>query len=329
MIFKSFNLNKKVFEDNCLFLFYGDNTGHKEEVIKKLSEDINKKVIEEKDILINKDDFYNDIYSGSLFDSRKIIIIQRATDKLMMIIEKIDQKLIQDIKIIINSPILEKRSKLRSYFEKDKDSVCVAFYPDTTETLLRLAKSILNLENIKISNYDLNMVVNKSSGNRLFLNNELRKLILFSKNKKQLLSSDISKLINLTENHNISELVNNCLAQNKKKTLEILNENNFNDEESIMILRVLSNKLKQLLKLRDEYEINKDITKTISSAKPPIFWKDKNITEKQIKSWRSDNLKPLIYKINEIELFTKKNLSHSVRMIHDLIIEQLKMTSNS
>ena len=218
MIYKSFNLNKKIFDDNYLFLFYGDNTGHKEEIIKGLSEDINKKTIDEKDILTNKDDFYNDIYSGSLFEPRKIIIIQRATDKLMMIIDKINQKLIQDIKIIINSSNLEKRSKLRSYFEKDKSLVCVAFYPDTTETLLRLAKSVLISKNIKISNYDLNMVVNKSSGDRLFLNNELRKLILFSKNKKQILSSDISKLINLTENHNISELVNNCLAQNKKKT---------------------------------------------------------------------------------------------------------------
>ena len=283
MIYKSFNLNKKIFRDNYLFLFYGDNTGHKEQVIEELSEDIDKKTIDEKDILINKDDFYNDIYSGSLFEPRKVIIIQRATDKLMMIIDNINRKLIQDIKIIINCSNLEKRSKLRSYFEKDKNSVCVAFYPDTTETLLRLAKVVINSKNIKISNYDLNKIVNKSNGDRLFLDNELRKLILFSMNKKQISSSDISKLINLTENHNISELVNNCLAQNKKKTLEILNENNFNDEESIMILRAFSNKVKQLLKLRDEFEINKDIAKTISSAKPPIFWKDKNITEKQNK----------------------------------------------
>ena len=329
MIYKSFNLNKKIFRDNYLFLFYGDNTGHKEQVIEELSEDIDKKTIDEKDILINKDDFYNDIYSGSLFEPRKVIIIQRATDKLMMIIDNINRKLIQDIKIIINCSNLEKRSKLRSYFEKDKNSVCVAFYPDTTETLLRLAKVVINSKNIKISNYDLNKIVNKSNGDRLFLDNELRKLILFSMNKKQISSSDISKLINLTENHNISELVNNCLAQNKKKTLEILNENNFNDEESIMILRAFSNKVKQLLKLRDEFEINKDIAKTISSAKPPIFWKDKNITEKQIKSWKLNNLKILLYKINEIELFTKKNLSLSVKMIHDLIIKQLKIISSN
>ena len=329
MIYKSFNLNKKIFRDNYLFLFYGDNTGHKEQVIEELSEDIDKKTIDEKDILINKDDFYNDIYSGSLFEPRKVIIIQRATDKLMMIIDNINRKLIQDMKIIINCSNLEKRSKLRSYFEKDKNSVCVAFYPDTTETLLRLAKVVINSKNIKISNYDLNKIVNKSNGDRLFLDNELRKLILFSMNKKQISSSDISKLINLTENHNISELVNNCLAQNKKKTLEILNENNFNDEESIMILRAFSNKVKQLLKLRDEFEINKDIAKTISSAKPPIFWKDKNITEKQIKSWKLNNLKILLYKINEIELFTKKNLSLSVKMIHDLIIKQLKIISSN
>ena len=79
-----------------------------------------------------------------MFEPRKVIIIQRATDKLMMIIDNINRKLIQDIKIIINCSNLEKRSKLRSYFEKDKNSVCVAFYPDTTETLLRLENVVIN-----------------------------------------------------------------------------------------------------------------------------------------------------------------------------------------
>ena len=329
MILKSFNLNKKIFEENYLFLFYGNNEGLKEETIEKITNNIEKNLLDEKDILLNEDVFFNDLYSGSLFENKKIIIIQRATDKSIKIIEKIDDKKLHDIQIILNSTNLEKKSKLRSLFEKNKNLICVPFYPDTSENLLNLAKSTLSTMKIKISNYDLNSIVNKCNGDRLFLKNELEKLILYSKNKKQILPNEINKLVNLTENHDISELINNCLAKNEKKTLDILNENNFSNEDCILILRTFLNKVRQLLRLRIKFEINKNISKTISLAKPPIFWKDKNITETQLKKWNSSDLKLLIFKINEIELFAKKNLFFSVKIIHDLIIDQLKFSTNN
>ncbi|WP_440635083.1 DNA polymerase III subunit delta [Candidatus Pelagibacter sp. HIMB1746] len=329
MILKSFNLNKKIFEKNSLFLFYGNNEGFKEETIEKITNNIQKNFIDEKDILLNEDVFFNDLYSGSLFENKKIIIIRRATDKSNKIIEKIDNEKLHDTQIILNATNLEKKSKLRSLFEKDKNLICVPFYPDTSETLLNLAKSRLNTMKIKISNYDLNSIINKCNGDRLFLKNELEKLTLYSKNKKQILPNEINKLVNLTENHDISELINNCLAKNEKKTLDILNENNFNNEDSILILRTFLNKVKQLLRLSNEFEINKNISKTISLAKPPIFWKDKIITETQLKKWNSKNLKLLIYKINEIELFAKKNLFISVKIIYDLIIDQTKIKTNN
>ena len=215
MILKSFKLNKKIFEENYLFLFYGNNEGLKEETIEKITNNIEKSLLDEKDILLNEDVFFNDLYSGSLFENKKIIIIQRATDKSIKIIEKIEDKKLHDIQIILNSTNLEKKSKLRSLFEKDKNLICVPFYPDTSENLLNLAKSTLSTMKIKISNYDLNSIVNKCNGDRL-LKNELEKLILYSKNKKQILPNEINKLVNLTENHDISELINNCLAKNEK-----------------------------------------------------------------------------------------------------------------
>ena len=137
------------------------------------------------------------------------------------------------------------------------------------------------------------------------------------------------QLTNLIENHSISELVDNCLAKNKKKIISILNENNFNNEDCIVISRLFLNKSKKLLQLSIEFKKNKNIELTISSAKPPIFWKDKEITKKQINQWEPENIKELIYKLSEIELLIKKNINNSINLITDFILEQSALKTNN
>ena len=182
---------------------------------------------EEKEILDNENNFIENVLSKSLFDPQKFIVIKRSTDKLLKIIESLNSKNLDDTVIIINSDNLEKKSKLRSFFEKNKKLVCVPFYPDNDQTLSKLAYNFLKDKKILISPSNINLIVNKCSGDREALLNELQKIESFSKNGKKINSENISKLINLNENHSISELIDNCLAKNKKKIISILNENNF------------------------------------------------------------------------------------------------------
>ena len=165
-------------------------------------------------------------------------------------------------------------------------------------------------------------MVNKCNGDRGVLRNELNKIELFLLNKKTIDSKSIIKLTNLIENHDVSELIDNCLAKNHKKTINILNDNIYTNEDSILISRTLLNKSKRILKLLNEFQKNKNIDLTISSAKPPIFWKDKEIIIKQIKSWTPDKIKELIFRLNEIELLIKKNVNNSNNLIADFVLEQ-------
>ena len=151
--------------------------------------------------------------------------------------------------------------------------------------------------------------------------NELKKIELYCKGGKKISTEYLSKLTNLIENHSISELVDNCLAKEPKKISNILNENNFSNEDCILIIRTFLNKSKKILILSNDFNKNKNIEKTISAAKPPIFWKDKEITRKQIMLWKPENLKKLIYKLNDIELQIKKNLSNSLQVVTDFILE--------
>ena len=330
MIIKSFEINKINFDQNKLVLFYGKNEGFKNEATNNLIKDKDEITkYEEKEVLENINDFIESILSKSLFESEKIIIIKRVTDKILKIIDEINSKNIEDIKIILNADNLEKKSKLRSLFEKDKRYVCVPFYPDTEQTLSKLTFNFLKKKNISISQSNINLIVNKCNGDRETLLNELNKIEYFSKNGKKITAENIAKLTNLIENHGISELIDNCLAKNKKKIVNILNENNFNNDDCILITRTFLNKAKKILKLSSEFQNNKNIDLTISSAKPPIFWKDKEITKQQIYKWTPENIKQLIYKLSEIELLIKKNINNSINLITDFILYQASSNTNN
>ena len=325
MIFKSYELKKLDINKNKYILFYGVNEGAKTEEIKKIIS-LNKNITitnyDEKEILDSSENFYNNIFSKSLFEDKKIIIIKRATDKILKIIEDIIEKDIADISLIFNSDNLEKKSKLRSLFEKNKKLVCVPFYADTADILSRMAYNFFKEKKILISQANINLIVNKCNGDRGVLKNELLKIDFFSQNKKEISSDNLLKLVNLVENHSISELIDNCLAKNEKKTINLLNENNFYSEDCIIITKTFLSKLKRILKLSKENQINKDLNKTIANARPPIFWKDKEIVKQQINKWTPNQINELIFDLSEIELQIKKNYTNSINIISDFILNQ-------
>ena len=330
MIIKSFEANKIKINENRFILLYGKNEGLKIEVTNTLLKSkVGIKKYEEKEILDSPDIFLETIISQSLFEAEKVIIIKRVTDKFIKIIEKIDSINNENILIILYSDNLEKRSKLRSLFEKNKRYVCMAFYPDTAQTLSKLTYEFFKKKKVSISQANINLVVNKCNGEREILINELNKIEYFCKNGKKLTHENIALLTNIIENHSVAELIDNCLVRNKNKIVNILNENNFTNEDCILITRTFLNKAKKLLKLAKEFKINNNIDLTISSAKPPIFWKDKEITKQQISKWTPENIKNLIYRLNEMELLIKKNINNSINLVTDFILDQTSSNSNS
>ena len=324
MIIKTFEINK-IQQDINYYLLYGKNEGLKSECISEIIKKTDSKILnyDEKEIQDDKEIFYENILSGSLFENKKIIIINRATDKIYDTISELIEKNISDVKILLNSGILEKKSKLRSLFEKKKNLICIPTYPDNIETLSRLALNFFKLEKISISQLNINLIVNKCSGDRNNLKNELEKIKIYSENKKNITTEEILKLVNLSENYGYSELIDNCLAKNKNKIVNILNENNFSNEDCIIILRTFLIKAKKILRLSIELEKNNDINKTITTAKPPIFWKDKELVKTQLLKWKPKNIEKLICLINDIELKIKKNFNNSILLVTNFILEQV------
>tara|TARA_Y100000992_G_scaffold300326_1_gene268775 strand:+ start:2442 stop:3419 length:978 start_codon:yes stop_codon:yes gene_type:complete len=322
MIIKSFELEKLKSLNFNFHLIFGNNEGIKEDIINNFyTKNFEGEVLkyDEQEILNNKEEFISSLLTKSLFVSEKLIIISRATDKLINFVNEILENESIDSKIIIKCSNLEKKSKLRTLFEKEKQLICTPVYEDDTRSLNLVINNFLKKNKISLSQEIKNILIERSKGDRINLKNELIKLKNLSVSKNKITPEDVLKLSNLAENYSVFELSDNYLAKNSKKVSNILNENNYSSEDCILIIRTILNKSKRLLKIRNEVDNNADINQVISGFKPPIFWKEKDIVKRQAQSWSTNEVKEIIFKINDLETLVKKNAANSMLFVSNFV----------
>ena len=323
MILKNFELNKLDTEKFNLLLLHGKNEGFQNDIIenyflKNFVGEINK--YDENNFINLADVIISELLNKSLFEEKKIIIVSRVTDKLFKYVVELIEKEIGDIKIVFKAGLLEKKSKLRNLFEKNKKLISIPFYEDDSNVLTSLIVEFLNKNKIKLSRESINLLIERSSGDRQNVKIELEKILQYSFSNKKIDYEIVSKLTNLSENYSVNILVDSYLSKNKKSLFKILNENNYSNEDCILILRSILSKSKKLLNLIEKYNETQNLENVISTAKPPIFWKDKDNVKKQIVSWKIDELKNKIYEINDIETIIKINSKNSLNLLSNFIV---------
>ena len=322
MIIKSFELEKLKSLNLKIHLIYGNNEGIKEDVIKNsYIKNFTGEILkyDEQEILNNKDEFLSSLFTKSLFENEKLVIISRATEKLFAIINIILEGEFLETKIIIKSSNLEKKSKLRNLFEKEKRLICTPVYEDDSRSLNFIINNFLKEHKFNLSQEIKNILIERSKGDRINLKNELSKLKNLQISKTKLNIEDVLKLSNLAENYSVFELSDNYLAKNSKKVSNILNENNYSSDDCILIIRTILSKAKRLLKLKNQIDNNTNIDQAISSFKPPVFWKEKDILKKQAQSWSTNEVKEMIFKINDLEALIKKNTTNSMLFVSNFV----------
>ena len=323
MILKFYELIKIDKNKFHIFLLYGKNEGLQNQTLKE-NFIINFKgevlKYDEQEFIVNYENIASEILTKSLFKNEKLIIISRASDKILRYIEELSDKKITDLKIVVKSGQLDKKSKLRSFFEKNKNLVVTPFYEDTDKSLAHEVEKFITKNNIKISRESINLIISRSGGDRSNLKSELDKILNYSTTNNKIEFDTVKKLTNLVENYSVGELANVFLLKNKKEIAKILNENNYSNEECMLILRTILNKSRRLLEIIEQNNISNDIDSVISKAKPPIFWKEKENVKLQARSWKIEELKKKIYEIGNIEILAKSNSNNSLNIVSDFVI---------
>ena len=333
MIYKSFEIKNKNFSEQNIFLVYGEKENMKKDIIqiisKKKNIEFQQYKFDEEEVIQKTENIYNLIYSGSLFDKFKIITINKASDKLYDFVEDIIDKEIQDCVIFFNSPILDKRSKIRNFFEKEKKAACIACYKDNEIGLKKILFDRLKNHNINVSQESINLIINRVSGDRQNLENEIEKISAYCLNKKTISLNEIQILTNLTDNFENEEIINYCLSGENIKLKRMLEENNFSYEDFFILLRILNKKILRLINIKILQQNEKNTDTVLSQIKPPIFWKEKEIVKKQTNLWNLNSLNKIINRLNEVELLSKKNNEKGLIIVLDFLSDICFRSKNS
>ena len=327
MIVKSYELSKIDHKKFKNYLFYGNNIALINEVIDNKFKPLYLNKIfryEESEILKNEKNFFDEVLTHSFFDNEKLLIISRTSDKSYNIADEIIKREVKDLTLIFIADNLDKKSKMRNLFEKEKKIVCTAFYPDDQRTLTILINNFFKEFKISLSQEIVNRIIEKGAGDRQNIKKELLKIETLTISRKKITSNDILKIINSYEKNDISELVDLCLAKKESRINLILNENNFSNEDSILIIRTFLNKVKRLIKIKDHIKKSNNIDVGISTFKPQIFWKDKEIIKEQILKWPNQKTEYLLELINHNELLIKKNFDNSMKILTNFIFSTSK-----
>ena len=329
MNYKSYLLENNIdLLKNNLVLFYGENLGLKNDLkdkIKHNNKDASFINFDQEDILKDKEQFFTEILNLSLFNEKKIIFINQANDKFIDTIKEIETK-ITNQKLFLFCEILEKRSKLRNYFEKNENLGIVPCYSDNEISIKKII-----LERLKgftgLTTQNLNIIIDNCELNRAKLKNELDKIIIFFE-KKKIEEEKLKKLLNIKVNEDFNILKDEALVGNRVKTNRLLGDTIIQPEKNIFYLSLINQRLTKLSEVAYLPD-NSSIENTINNIKPPIFWKDKPMFVAQSKKWNLNKIKSILSKTCGIELQIKSNSSIDQSLLMKKLLVDICVLANS
>tara|TARA_X000001036_G_scaffold419702_1_gene439806 strand:- start:383 stop:1369 length:987 start_codon:yes stop_codon:yes gene_type:complete len=321
MIYKSYLIeqNLKKISENFV-LFYGENLGLKNEFKKKIKS-IEKEImiirLNQDEIVKNKDNFFNELLNLSLFEKKKYFLIENTNDKILPLIEEIIPKLDQQ-KVFLFSEILDKKSKLRNFFEKSKDGAIVPCYPDNEISLKKIIQDKL-IGFVGLNTENINLILESCNLDRSKLYNELDKIVVLFKDKK-IDIEDLSKLLNQRVNEDFDLIKDAALSGKKNVTNKLLSDTIIEEEKTLFYINNINNRLNRIKDILSNN--NKSLEKAIESVKPPIFWKDKPNFLIQAKKWNLKKISNILQTTFDLEIqFKSQSILNKNILVKKLLVD--------
>ena len=322
MIYKSYQVEQNInFIKEKLVLIYGENLSLIDDLkneIKSTHKNFEINSYFQEDVIKDQENFFQNILNLSLFEKDKVFFINNATDKILPLVKEIENK-IDKQKIFLFSELLDKKSKIRNYFEKSKNTGIVPCYIDNEITLKKIiTEKLKHFKNLNTTN--INIILENSSLSRMKLKNELEKILVYFSNK-ELQRDKLESLLNLRENENFNDLKDEAIMGNVNKTNELINDTVLEPEKNILYINIINQRFNKILEALYKSE-DSNLEKAIDSLKPPVFWKDKPKFLIQAQKWNLEKIREVLKITYNLELKIKSNylLNHNI-LIKKLMID--------
>ncbi len=327
MIYKSYIVeeNLNILKNNFI-LFYGENLGLIQDFKENIKDNFpNYKILKynQDELLSNEEIFYNELKNKSLFDEKKIFFINHVSDKLLNLIEDIIKKNKTD-RVFLFADLLEKKSKIRNFFEKGSETDLIPCYQDNTFSIKKII--LKNLNNFPgLNSKIINYLIDNCNLDRSKLKNEINKIKTYF-DKKSLNIEELDKLLNFKENNDFGELKDAAILGDKINTNKLLSSTIIEEEKSVLYLAMINQRLSKLNELQNK---NENIEKIIGNMRPPIFWKDKPVIINQAKKWNNGKLKKALSETFDFEIKIKSNSLLDKKLIIKKLLINICNLSNA
>tara|TARA_B100001093_G_C26766209_1_gene988001 strand:+ start:310 stop:1308 length:999 start_codon:yes stop_codon:yes gene_type:complete len=331
LILKSYIIeqNNKVLNDYNSILLYGENKGLIDDlknIIKKINPSYEIINFFQEDLNGKEKILLNEINNTSLFSENKLIILHETSDKIFSQLEAIFAEPISNLKIVVLSNLLDKKSKMRNMYEKDKNLAVIPCYADNERSLSFYVNK--RLREVKGANQEItNLIINNSNYDRKTISNELNKIESYS-SKKPINYNVVEELINIKSDTNFSEIRDASLVGDKKKVNKLLGEVEFRNEDLFFYLNSLNNRVLRLYEIFSLNENINDLELTLETLKPKVFWKDKPKLTEQLKKWNAIRLQKVLKKVSKLELDFKTNNNRNDIVFKRLLVNLCQEASN-
>lgn len=212
---------------------------------------------EEKFIIIN---------SGNLFTSKSN---EKDAEKLLRYFEH-EQEL--STLIFVTNKKLDMRKKIVKLFKNNNKILEIA---DLTEIELyqKLRKELEN-QGYNISDFSIKYIVHSSLCNYDIIMEELKKILLYKLEDKNISDDDVLNLVSKVYDDNIFNFTNSVIKKDIKNSFEILNELKLLKIEPIILLIVLANQYRLMYQskvLNNKGHSQNEIAKMLK-ANPNVVW---------------------------------------------------------
>ena len=330
MIYKSYLLEKNFKSINCdITLFYGENIGLRNDfknIIKSENPDVLIKKFDQESIIKDTEFFLTELFNFSLFEKKIFFFIENVSDKILPIMQEVETK-IDKQKIYLFSSVLDKKSKLRGYLEKSTKNGIIPCYLDNEINLKNIIlDKLFGFKGLSAEN--LNLIIQNCNHDRVKLNNELDKIVVFFE-KKVLDKEKLELLLNLEVNDDFNSLRDEAILGNKIKTNKLLDNTIIEFDKSVFYLSLLNQRFRKLSEINNLAKTS-NINQIINNIRPPIFWKDKPIITTQMKKWNSETINQIQKNIYITEIKTKsENLINKNILIKKLIVDICNLANAS
>jgi DNA polymerase-3 subunit delta len=308
-------------------LLYGSDYGLAHErkkniinnILGKSFNDLNYVALDANQIKKDEQILENEINSISLFQERKLIIVDNCPTNFGKIVEKALKNKKSDNFVVFVAGELPPSSSLRKLFESLDNLAALPCYIDDKFSVMNLLKDSFKDKNI--NNEVIDYIASNISGDRLLIRNEIKKLKIFFHDKREINYDDVVNLLFTNIDADYQNFANEFMNKNYSKAILICDELIASGEQEITLIRVLSNYVHRVYNVKINMEYGQNFAEAIKSLKPPIFFKQKDYLAFHLNNWNISSLKSLLVKIDNLEKSIKTNsLISSVNFLRFFIL---------